>query len=836
MADSLPPVHPQVLVCPECQYGFRDEQPGSYQLTCPRPECGHQWEAIGETGLVVLATLRRQGFPELHVLGGASPQVIRIAEGPNLIGRDKGARLLLDNLSVSRQHAVLTRAGDELWIEDLKSAHGTFVNGQSISARTRLGIGDQVIIGGVKVAVAIRFEAAPLSDPEAMVQGLPEVVPQEQVYLLDRDRLTLGRGDDRDVVLPNPMVSRRHALLECREGQYYLSDAQSQIGTYVNGKAIIRSRLALGDLIQIGPYLFRFEKGLLRSVPRPRSMAVAAVKLRRQVNDLVILDDVSVILEPGKFVGVLGPSGAGKSTLLGALLGLVPLSGGQVEVNGESLRENYDRLRHHLGYVPQDDIIHTELTCRQALSYAAALRLPRDLSPAECAELVDQTLADLDLAERGDVVIGRLSGGQRKRASIGVELLSKPGILYLDEPTSGLDPATEGRLMQRFARLARQGRTVVCTTHVMENIDLFDKLVVLARGGKLAFFGPPDAAKDYFEVKKFTTLYDRLEEARPEEWQAKFRGHPLYPALSPTPMRETPARSGEVAAPPVRVVASAIRQGMTLTRRFSRILLADRQNLALLLAQPLIIGGLICLVCEEWPLILFLLVIAGLWFGCSNAAQQLVKERSIYRRERMINLRLDSYLLSKFLPLAVVSTAQATLMLALVCLFERWEGNLFVQWSALVLGAGNGAALGLIVSALASSGDKAMAMVPLTLLPQIIFAGFMVPLSGMNGVTLALTKVVVARWSNQAMEAAYLEGKEIQPEMMTDLSLLRPLGNLYPDYNMNRVEERARFLQDHGGETIRKNGVMLFSFVALGGFLLLQLAVVGVCLRVQDPV
>ncbi len=762
-----------------------------------------------------------------------------LGEGATLIGRDRESHLLLDNLTISRLHAILTRRGGELWIEDQRSAHGTLINGTPAAEKSPLRLGDQVVIGGVTLEVAFRFEAAVPTAAVGGKGGMPLEEPsrppfEEDVFLLNVDRITFGRAPDRDIVLPNPLISRRHAVLERRDGQFFLSDAQSQIGTHVNGGPIIRARLTAGDVVQIGPYLFRFEKTLLRPIRRPTCMEVVALDLRREVNGLVLLDGISLVLKPGEFVGLLGPSGAGKSTLLGALLGQGRLNAGQVLINGESLHENHDRLRRHLGYVPQDDILHTELTSRQALDYAARLRLPADLSPQERRDLVEQTLVDLDLNERADVPIGRLSGGQRKRASIGVELLSKPGILFLDEPTSGLDPATEARLMQQFARLARQGRTVVCTTHVMENIDLFDRIAVLAPGGRLAYFGNPNQAKTYFAVEKFTLLYDRLEETAPAEWQERFRQSPL--GAKPLKGEENAPRSPTPESVTRNSLAEAFRQTITLTRRFGQILFFDKQNVLLLFAQPLLIAGLISLVCQDMPLILFLLVIAGLWFGCSNAAQQLVRERSIYRRERMVNLRLDTYLLSKFIPLAVVSAAQCTLMLILVWLFERWEGNVFSQWITLMLTSWNGVALGLIVSAVASSGDKAMALVPLTLLPQIIFAGVMVPLPTMNTVTQFLSQAIITRWANQGMEVSILNGKLIEAEMFVDSSSLRPLMNLYPEYDMNVPAERVRFLAEQGGKKVTKCVLFWQDSAVLTVFLLFQLAMVGWCLKRQDPV
>ena len=757
-----------IVVCPACLYGFPDVSPAAATYQCPRGGCSHRWSPITQTIAAVHGTARRRARPELMVAAGAEAFRLELPEGETLIGRESHCVFRVNHPAVSRRHARLERQGDHVWIEDLRSGTGTFVNGQPVQQRTLLRPTDQVTLSGITLLFDVRYEAAdarPGAIQGELTTDKAQVAPKVggvavETIPLGQATITFGRASDRTVVLPDAIISRRHAVLEQHDGAYYLGDAQSQTGTYVNGKSIVRVKLGPGDRIQMGPYLFRFDGRQLTRVQRQSGLAVYAAGVSQTAGKVRLVDDVTLLLRPGEFVGLLGPSGAGKTTLLDVLNGLRPAVAGQVYINDEALYEQYERLRHLIGYVPQDDIIHRALTCRQALQYAGRLRLPPDTSPAELNQLVEETLTALDLAPRADVPIHRLSGGQRKRVSVGVELLSKPGILFLDEPTSGLDPSTESRLMRKFRELADQGRTVVCTTHVMENIDLFHKVVVLAPGGRLAYFGPPVEAKTYFGIDKFTLLYDKLEEKKPEEWQQQYRQSPLC--------RE---QLGERAAPgstrgsdrrrigPARA-SSALRQGLVLAWRFTRIMASDRQNLALLVAQPLVIAGLIGLVCHDFPLILFLLTVAALWFGTSSAAQQIVQERAIYRRERMVNLRLDCYVLSKFLPLAVLATLQSGLMLGIVWLLRGSEGSRLIAAATLALASCNGVALGLIISALATNTDKAMSVVPLSLLPQIILAGALEPLPDMNEPTRAATTVVVGgagrirRWRSACSRTA----------------------------------------------------------------------------------
>jgi ABC-type multidrug transport system ATPase subunit/pSer/pThr/pTyr-binding forkhead associated (FHA) protein len=842
---SSPTREQTLVVCPACSYGF-PELPGSGpDYVCPRPECRHRWHPATPTIAAVHGSQRRQARYELHVRAGNRPQRLELPEGETFLGRDPQCQLVLDNLNVSRRHARVVRQGNWVWVEDLGSSWGSFLNGQPVKGKALLKPGDELTVGGAIIQFAIRFEPAP-PDPELLdntfwiaqaEKASPQVGGQQmQIIPLYQTLLTFGRGPDRDVVLPDPMISRRHAVLEVQGSVVYLSDTQSGTGTYVNGKSIIRARLEGGDRIQFGPYLFRFEGNHLVWVRTPTSLGVSAAGLSQSVGRICLLDHVSLAFNPGEFVGLLGPSGAGKTTLLNALTGLRPARTGQVYVNGEPLYEQYERLRHLIGYVPQEDIIHRELTSRLALTYAGRLRLPRDVSRGELARLVEETLTALDLAERADVVIGRLSGGQRKRVSVGVELLSRPGILFLDEPTSGLDPSTESLLMRKLQRIAHQGRTVVCTTHVMENVDLFDKVAVLAPGGRLAYFGPPAQAKTYFGIDKFTLLYDRLEEKPPEVWQEEYRQSPLHQELVFSAERKAPpdgAQPNRRTGPPA--TTSWLSQLAILSGRFWKILWSDKLNLALLAGQPLLIAGLISGVFKEQPVIGFLLVIAALWFGCSVAAQQIVKERPVYRRERMVNLRVDAYVLSKFFPLAAVSTAQCALMLAIVAVFRGLEGNLLIHSLGLSLAAANGVALGLIISAQAANADKAMSVVPLVLMPQIILAGSLVPLPGMNWGTWAASHLAVARWANQTYEVGLLEGRRVDAKLLAPGPYFRSLWNLYPSYDLKKEESRQDFLKDHGGKPVRRLHLLTADALVMAVFLVGQLAAVMLILRRQDP-
>jgi ABC-type multidrug transport system ATPase subunit/pSer/pThr/pTyr-binding forkhead associated (FHA) protein len=845
--SSLPATAP-LVVCPECHYGFLDRQDASDDYVCPRPTCGHRWHAGTKALKAVHVAERRRAHPELRVVAGAGALELELPEGETLIGRAEECGFRLDNLSVSRRHARLTRNSDQTTVEDLGSSSGVYVNGQLVPGPSVLNPGDELVVGGVRLEFAVRFSAecptaTGLIDNAATIAHAAGAMPlvfgkPGDVIPLGNREITFGRAADRDVRFADAMISNRHAVLTRESDGYYLSDTQSLIGTYVNGRSVIRQRLEPGDRVQFGPYLFVVEAGRLVRLRQLVAFGVRAVHVTQTVGAVKLLDGVNLDLQPGQFVGLLGPSGAGKTTLLDALNGLRPAVAGRVLVNGLDLYEQYDLLRYQIGYVPQDDIIHRELTVRQALEFAGRLRLPADVARAELARWIDETLHTLDLERHVDVPIGRLSGGQRKRVSVGVELLSKPGILYLDEPTSGLDPATESRLMRKFRQLADQGRTVVCTTHVMENVDLFHQVAVLVPGGKLAYCGPPLEAKTYFGIEKFTLLYDRLEEKPPDEWRREFAASPRA-ALARAAAAPAAAAGGTGPRRAAAGVSSSfLRQWLVLTLRGLAVAAADKSNLALLMLQPLAITSLICVVCRGLPEVFFLLVISALWFGCSNAAQQLVKERPVYRRERLVNLRLDAYLASKFFPLAVIGGLQSALMLALVLLFKDSYSKdaLGSSFAALFLAAMDGAAMGLIISALAATTDRAMSVVPLSLIPQIILAGVLVAIPEMNRPTRAASCLVAARWANEATDVSLFEGRPIDADLLSDSSRLRPLWNLYPDYDLFKPDSGRRFLADYHGQHVAKRSRLGLDVAVLCAFIAVELAVAAVILKKQDTI
>ncbi|NJK51608.1 MAG: FHA domain-containing protein, partial [Leptolyngbyaceae cyanobacterium SU_3_3] len=435
------------------------------------------------------------------------------------LGRHPDCDIVIDLPVISQHHARLAWNGETYTIQDLGSTNGLTYGGEQITEKP-LQDGDFLTI---EDHITLTYQVIP------KVEVIERV---ETLALRDLQHFTLGRDPRNSTVIDHPIVSRFHAQIDLKGGSWFIEDLHSSNGTYVNGQQILHQHaLHPGDTIRIGPYhfVFNFDETLIQK-NQSGNLRLDAVHLGKVASsENVLLHDISLSILPQEFVAIVGVSGAGKSTLLDALNGLRPATTGSVLVNEQDLYKQFHLYRTELGYVPQDDIIHRELTVSQALDYAARLRLPADVSPTERRQQVQAVLDDLELNQRQHLKVSALSGGQRKRVSIGVELLTKPSLFFLDEATSGLDPGTETLMMRLLRRLADQGRTVLLITHATKNVMLCDLVVFLAKGGRLAFFGPPQEALAYFKVKDFDEIYLKVEgEQSPEFWEDQYRQSDYY--------------------------------------------------------------------------------------------------------------------------------------------------------------------------------------------------------------------------------------------------------------------------------------------------------------------
>jgi ABC-type multidrug transport system ATPase subunit len=686
-----------------------------------------------------------------------------------VIGRSTEADLVLTHPEISRRHCRILSQEGVFLIEDLGSQRGTVVNGSPIAGQMQLTAGDQIALGPVVIGFGKSSAAQPPSGEASVVEALG--APGTVVYAteaVDRlplgKRLVFGRSQEVDVQLNDPMVSRRHAVVEESADGFRVLDLYSRAGSFVNGRRFDEHQLIIGDQLQLGPFCFVFTGRELHRILRVSVGKVIATGLNRTAGGNLILEDVSFVAEPGQFIGILGPSGAGKSTLLGALSGLKPADSGKILINDTDFYENLNQLRSMFGYVPQDDIVHGDLTTVEALTFAARLRLPAGTPRPAIDALVHQTMASLGLTERKDLRISLLSGGQRKRVSVGVELLRRPPLIFLDEPTSGLDPFSEFKLMELLRRLADTGCTVICTTHVMENVFLMDQIAVLL-AGKLLFQGPPDAARARFGVSRLSALYDMLQTIDPKT-VTPFSPEITAPSTPPT-TEQRPA-----AIKQRRPFALPI-----LLQRQLAIFRADFKNLIIALGQPLVIGLLVCWVTDKAPLIQFFAYVATLWFGCSNSAQEIVKESAIFRRERLVGLSRNSYLMSKFVWMGTITSLQSIILYAcaLITLRVPLSAAPMEILGLLLLGyAATG--IGLAISSFARSALQAVMLVPLILIPQILFSGFTVQTDEMDPFVLAVAQIMPSFAAERISDSSLLFNQKIGGDVTSKYNI--PYDNL----------------------------------------------------------
>ncbi len=454
---------------------------------------------------------------------------------------------------------------------------------------------------------------------------------------------------------------------------------------------------------------------------------VDAMNVSQHVGARQILQELSLSIEPGELVAIAGGSGAGKTTLLEILAGLQPPSAGQVRHDGA-----------RIGYVPQDDIIHLEMPLRRTLRYAARLRLPAGTSAAEANRVVEETMRDLDLADRADVPVRALSGGQRKRASIAVELLTRPRLFFLDEPTSGLDPSTAADVMRVLRRLSQRGVTVVLTTHEPAGIDRCDRVIFLARDGHLAFTGSPAEARDYFEVKDLAEVYERLAgEHTPAIWAQRFAGR-VQKLRAPVPV---------VAPKPDVKHPSMFRQWWLLTRRNADVLVRNRLTLAILLGSPVLVTVMMATLFKRGAFdpagaadvgpaqIVFWIAFDGFFFGLTYGLLQIVGEMAVFRRERLAGLSVAAYVASKVTALLPVLAAVSAVLLGVLRFLDRlpalgWHTYVLL-FVTMVIEATSALALGLLASAAVTNAAQAALALPMLCFPQVLFGGAIVPVDKM---------------------------------------------------------------------------------------------------------
>ncbi|MER7521172.1 FHA domain-containing protein [Streptomyces sp. NPDC126499] len=616
----------------------------------------------------------------------------------------------------------------------------------------------------------------------------------------------IGRAPDNDLVVDDLTVSRRHAELRAHpDGTYWIHDLGSHNGTFLNGRPVTEARVTGEDIVGIGHCAFCLIGGNLVEFTDTGEVSLDVQELAVTVDHgrKTLLDGVSFPVGQKCLLAVVGPSGAGKSTLLGALTGQRPADKGTVLYDGRDLYRDYAELRQRIGLVPQDDILHLQLTVRRALGYAAELRFPEDTAVAERHARVDEVIAELGLEERAGQPIHSLSGGQRKRVSVALELLTKPSLLFLDEPTSGLDPGMDRSVMHMLRGLADDGRTVIVVTHSVLSLDVCDRLLVLAPGGRVAYYGPPADALGFFGFAQWPEAFEAFENDRDRDWAGGYRNSPFHRRyIEEATVRPSPAAHlgapQEAAPPPPPKAQSWGSQLRTLVRRYAAALSADRTFLAIMIALPFVMGAMARALSEgrlgpESTLnVLLILCVGGVLTGAANAVRELVKERTIYRRERAVGLSRSAYLMSKVVVLGLITVVQSV-VLTLVALIgvplgaPGGKGVLMPPLVELTLAvallAFTAMMLGLFVSALVRKEEVTMPLLVLLAIVQVVFCGALLNVSG-TPVLEQLAWLVPSRWAFAAMGATVDIGATVPGEKTADPLMDHTLGAWLFDMGM----------------------------------------------------
>ena len=793
------------------------------------------------------------------------------------IGRGINNDIVTADARASRLHATIERAGPNTgWVlHDPGSTNGTFINGQQVS-RADLRDGDLIQIGDFTLIVELSDHVAGRDEQHAgtmigvsLQQATPTGAIPDILDLRAQPVVTIGRDPGNSLTIDNPQISRYHARLELQQdGMVQVIDLNSTNGTFVNGQQLRgTTTIASGATIAFGTYHLVYQNGQLIKGTADGTVRIDCLHLSKTVaKSKVLLNDLTFSILPREFVCIVGGSGAGKSTLLDALSGVRPANGGEVRYNGANYYSRMDAYRSAIGYVPQDDIVPTELPVEHALYYAAKLRLPPDTAEAEVKARVEEVMDDLGLTARRDVPIKNLSGGQRKRVSIGAELISKPTLFFLDEPTSGLDPGLEGRMMQLLRKLADQGRTVVLITHATQNVDLCDNIAFLAPGGHLAYFGPPKEALTYFGAEKFADIYTTIESEKSMEiWPQRFMAteqfqHNVVTRLTAagigfngtigTDAANQVVSNTAQSRPPAARRDSAMRQFGILTRRYLETVVRDRTNLlTLLFVQAPLIALLITLAFRgdlfsteafvgDWSkarTLAFLLAMVAVWFGTSNAAREIVKEAAMYARERRINLQIWPYIASKFVVLLGISILQNALLLLPFLLTGAGILRMPLLYISLVAGSIAGIAMGLVISAIAPNPDRASILVPLVLIPQIIFGGPLISTGG-NVIVRGISQLMVTKWTWRSLGSTLrIDDVPIQPVELQGFTA-QQIAQLTQQSNNPNILNRggALFYQAQVGADF--NFIPPVYLFILGFFIVTSLALVAIFQRRKDIV
>lgn len=907
--------------------------------------------------------------------------------GHLIIGREAAsASLVIANPAVSANHCTVMM--DRMMVQDNGSTSGTYVAGNRIPPNTPVPLDPNGVVafGPIPVPISLLGQVAqamagggamqsqpgmPVAAPPggAMVPqggappgaGAPPggagprpkhrtVIGELKLDDIQGGNISIGRTPDNKIVVPHPQVSSKHAQIINQGGNLFLEDLGSGNGTFVRGQRLGKGQrvpVANGEKVYIGPMpvLIHIAGQQVNVVVEDQQASwagkplyeIEAWDLYLEVPDRdnkstmkVLLDHVSFKALPGDMIALMGPSGAGKTTLLLTLNGYLPPTSGQVRINGDDLYAVYDALRGVIGYVPQDDIVHPELTVFEAVKYSAQFRLPNDYSDQEINQRVEQTLVDLGLEAVKNLQIGKpekkvLSGGQRKRVNIALELVTDPVILFLDEPTSGLAADDTTALITLLADLTKKtGKTIIMTIHqpAKDEYEKFNLAFIMGYGGIPTYYGPTgnasyrffgslfenpqspyrslpalqnrsiDNPRDMFDMLNIRerAVHDNMKRQDPniprpiarlaaaKEWRGEFmqNSNPVFQQMYSG--RRAVGTEAAARGVPHRADVALVRQMFLLMSRYWKVKVRDRAGAAIMFLQAPVIGLMLAFVfagqkeavpfwclgalqelgkkvqsaqgstdllgrmlaTKDHTAAMFFVVVSAVWFGTSNSAREIVTERAIYLRERMVNLSIVNYVFSKYIILTLICIFQCTLLLGIVFFTLGFHGGVvafLLELVVMVAVSMNATALGLLLSTVVASAEAAMALTPIALIPQVVLGGLMVPMTT-NPMLKPLMYIMPARWGFEGSIAHERQAIAKEPAWFIDLQ--NATLNSPPDYVFNGHFQCA--IAQMGSDSLKGawgfvNYDLVFLPVAvLLGMTLVMLILLLILLKRRDPV
>ena len=728
-----------------------------------------------------------------------------------MLGSSSNCDLIISNKRISRNHCqIIYSNSGELKLIDLNSTNGTFLNGIKLKSEKtyNLNIKDQVQLAGLSgILISVGSENTQSRDLDSQKNILE--------LFKNKNSITIGRDSLSDLRINDARISRKHASIKkLSNDKFLIKDLGSLNGVYVNGSKVNVSKvISKIDNIFIGKYLIKIDG---RAKDLSDELAISAIGIEKiypnQKNGKKALHKMDLSVPSKSLLAIMGPSGCGKSTLLKSLNGESPPTKGNVLIFNQDLITNYEYLKTQIGYVPQDDIVHNQLTVEQSLFFAAKLRIA-NISKSDIELKINKILSELNISHIKKNLISDISGGQRKRVSIAIELLTDPMLLFLDEPTSPLDPQTIEDFLNILKSLSENGTTVIMVTHKPEDLDYMDEVIFMAdnNGGKIVYYGDSTKYKEYFNVKNAVSVFSQISGPDSKTWVNKY--------ANPRPVSKTQDNNKILTN---KSNQNPFDQFFWLTMRYFRIKTNDKVNTSIMLLQAPIIALLICLVFKEIQLsVLFIMAVSAVWFGSTNAAREIVGELAVYKRERMYNLKLMPYIFSKITVLSVFSIIQSLIFIFILyvnynnSLYDIFLNNPFGAFLWMSFLTISSTFLGLLLSAIFDTSEKVLAVVPIILIPQIMLAGLVAKI-GSSTVEL-VSYLTFTRWG--------IEGfGNIQGEILHE-------GNVNKSIEILKISFHNSYQ-----ENFDSSGSLTLDFIAIMTLVIIMFILIYFTLKRKDSI